>query len=94
MGCIIEFSESLIQFEFHSTGNKQRILVDMMLKYGELDINNLALTLDISVHELQEMHEGTHFLVGEKAHDLAQMFLIFFGQQFFKKFTLIRNFFD
>lgn len=94
MGCIIEFSKSLIQFEFNSNGNKQRILVDMLLKYGELDINNLASTLDISVYELQEICEGKHFLVGEQAHDLAQMFLIFFGQQFFNKFTLIRNFFD
>ncbi len=94
MGCIIEFSESLIQFEFHSNGIKQRMLVDMLLKYGDLDIENLAATLDISVDELQNICEGKHFLEGEQSHDLAQMFLIFFGQQFFKKFTLIRNFFD
>ena len=27
MGCIVEFSESLLQFEFNSKGNRQKILV-------------------------------------------------------------------
>ncbi len=94
MGCIVEFSESLIQFEFDSNGKKQRILIDMLLKYAEIDINALALNLDISIQELQDIHDGNSFLIGEQAHDLAQIFLVFFGRTFFKKFTLVRNFFD
>lgn len=93
MGCIVEFSESLLQFEFNSKSNTQKILVDMLLKYGELDIAGLALALDTSVNELQDILDGNHFFVGEQANDLSQLFLIFFGRTFFKKFTLIRNFF-
>ena len=94
MGCIVEFSESLLQFEFNSKGNRQKILVDMLLKYGELDIAGLALALDASISELHEILDGNYFFIGEQANDLSQLFLIFFGRTFFKKFTLVRNFFD
>ena len=93
MGCIIEFSESLMRFEFNSEGNKQKILVDMLLKYGELDIAGLALALEVSINELQAILDGNHFFVGEQANDLSQLFLIFFGRTFFTKFSLIRNFY-
>lgn len=94
MGCIVEFTESLLQFEFNSKGSKQKILVDMLLKYGELDIAGLALALDASINELLGILDGNYSFVGRQADDLSQLFLIFFGRTFFKKFTLIRNFFD
>ncbi len=94
MGCIVEFSESLLQFEFNSKGYSQKILVDMLLKYGELDIASLALALDASINELQDILDGNYFFIGEQANDLSQLFLIFFGRKFFKKFTLVRNFFE
>ncbi len=93
MGCIVKFSESLIQFEFNSHGNRQKMLIDMLLRYGEFDMNSLAATIGISVAKLHDIYDGKYFLDGEESHDLAQVFLIFFGQQFFKKFTLVRNFF-
>ena len=83
-----------MRFEFSSTGSKQRILVDMLLKYGDLTISDLASALDITVSELQDIHDGNHYLVGEQANDLAQLFLSFFGRTFFNKFSIIRNFFD
>ena len=94
MGCIVEFSESLLQFEFNSKGNRQKILVDMLLKYGELDIADLALALDATISEIHDILDGNYFFIGEQANDLSQLFLIFFGRTFFKKFTLVRNFFD
>jgi hypothetical protein len=94
MGCIIEFSESLLRFEFNAKGSKQKILVDMLLKYSEMDIADLALALDASVNELQDILDGNYFFVDEQANDLSQLFLIFFGRTFFNKFTLVRNFFD
>lgn len=94
MGCIVELSKSLIQFEFNSDGNKQRILVDMLLKYSAISIDELALTLDISVDNLQAIYNGEYFLIGEQANDLAQIFLIFFGRVFFTKFSIIRNYID
>lgn len=93
MGCIVEFANSLMQFEFNCQGSKQKILVDMLLKYSEQDITTLASALDISVNELQDIYDSKHVLDAERANDLAQLFLIFFGRLFFTKFTLIRNFY-
>lgn len=92
MGCILEFTESLIQIEFCSKGNKQKILVDILTKYSEMDINKLAVVLGVPVKKLKNICKGKDCLTGEPADSLAQLFLIFFGQQFFRKVTLIRNF--
>lgn len=92
MGCIVEFTESLVQVEFCSQGNKQRILIDVLTRYSDMDIDELASVLGVSAKKLRKISEGKSFLVGEPADSLAQLFLLFFGQQFFRKFTLIRNF--
>ncbi len=94
MGCIVELKNSSAQFEFNSHGAKQRILVDMLLKYGELDVVNLALALDTTTNKLQDILDGDYFFIGRQADDLSHLFLIFFGRTFFNKFTLIRNFFE
>lgn len=94
MGCIVEFNELSLQCEFNNEGKRQQILVDMLLKYGELDIACLASVLTSSINELQDIRDGKHFFTGEQANDLSYLFLSFFGRTFFKKFTLIRNFFD
>lgn len=92
MGCIIEFTESLLQIEFCSKGNKQKILIDVLLKYGEMNISELALAIDVSTKKLRDICNGRGSLVGEQADSLAQLFLIFFGRTFFRKFSIIRNF--
>ena len=92
MGCIVEFTESLMQIEFCSNGNKQKILIDILTRYSEMDAQKLADVLGVSAKKLKNICNGKGFLVGEPADSLAQVFLIFFGQKFFRKFTLIRNF--
>ena len=94
MGCIMEFTEaeSLVQIEFCSDGNKQKILIDVLIKYSGMDMSELASVLGVSVKKLRNIYDGKSFLVGKSADSLAQLFLRFFGQQFFRKFTLIRNF--
>ena len=92
MGCIIEFTDTLLKFEFCSQGDKQKILVDMLLKYSEMDISALTSALGVSIKKLHDIRKGKCFLIGEQANDLAQLFLIFFGRTFFHKFTIIRNF--
>ena len=94
MSCALEFSESLVRVNFCSKGNKQKILIDVLTKYSELDINRLASVLQVSVARLKDICDGDSFLVGEPADSLAQLFLIFLGQQFFHKCTLIRSFTD
>lgn len=92
MGCIVEFTESLMQIEFCSNGNKQKILIDILTRYSEMDTSKLADVLGVSEKKLHNICHGKEFLVGEPADSLAQLFLMFFGQKFFRKFKLIRNF--
>jgi len=92
MGCIIEFSESLIQFEFNSHSDKQKILVDVLLKYSDMSIEDLASFLEVSVKKLRDIQTGKGLFRGERANDLAQLFLVFFGRIFFTKFSIIRNY--
>lgn len=94
MSCALEFQESSIKIDFCSKGNKQKILIDVLTKYGELDMNKLALVLEVSVTKLKDICEGDSFLVGEQADSLAQLFLMFLEKYFFRKCTLIRSFMD
>ncbi|MBA2650772.1 MAG: hypothetical protein H0U73_00675 [Tatlockia sp.] len=94
MGCILVFPESSVKVDFCSKGNKQKILIDVLTKYGDMDINRLASVLKVSVTRLRKICDGDGFLVGEQADSLAQLFLLFFGKHFFRKCTLIRSFVD
>lgn len=92
MSCTLEFPESSVKIEFCSAGNKQKILIDVLTKYSEMDVNKLASVLEISVKKIKDICNGNGFLVGEQADTLAQLFLMFLGKHFFRKCTLIRNF--
>jgi hypothetical protein len=94
MNCTLEFPESFVKIDFCSKGNKQKILIDVLTKYSEMDIDKLALVLGVSVKKLHGICDGDSFLVGEQADSLAQLFLMFLGKHFFHKCTLIRNFVD
>ena len=94
MSCTLEFPESSVKIDFCSKGNKQKILIDVLTKYGEMDINKLALVLGVPVKRLHDICDGYDFLVEEQADSLAQLFLMFLGKHFFRKCTLIRNFVD
>jgi hypothetical protein len=94
MSCTLEFPESLVKIEFCSKGNKQRILIETLTKYGEMDFNKFASVLGVSVNKLKNICDGEGFLVGEQADSLAQLFLMFLGKHFFRKCTLIRSFVD
>ena len=94
MSCALEFRESSVKIDFCSEWNKQKILIDVLTKYSEMDINGLASVLEVPAEMLNDICEGDSFLVGKKADCLAHLFLIFFGKQFFRKCTLIRNFRD
>lgn len=92
MNCILEFPELLVKVDFCSKGDKQKILIEVLTKYGEMDINKLASVLGVSCKRLKDICNGDGFLVGEQADSLAQLFLMFLGKHFFRKCTLIRNF--
>ena len=94
MSCTLEFHESSVQIDFCSKGNKQKILIDVLTKYGDMDINRLASVLEVPAKTLQDICDGYGFLVGEQADSLAQLFLMFLGKHFFRKCSLIRSFID
>lgn len=54
MGCIVEFSEPLVRFDFCANRCKQKIWIDAMLKYGSLDMTGLASLLDLPVKNLRK----------------------------------------
>lgn len=94
MGCALEFLESPVKIDFCSKGNKQKILIDVLIRHDEMDIKELALILNVSVKKLKDICKGDGCLIGEKADSLAQLFLIFLGKHFFRKCTLFRSFSD
>lgn len=79
MKCTLEFSEPLIRIDFYCKENKQKILIDMLLRYSRQHIDGLAELLDISVKILQDVQSGTNFLNENTARKLTQLFLIFIG---------------
>jgi len=54
MGCIVEFSEPLVRFDFCANRCKQKIWIDALLKYGNLDMTGLASLLDLPVKTLRK----------------------------------------
>lgn len=92
MSCIVEFTESLLQFEFNTEGYRQKILVDMLLGCCGMDFQEIATALNITKSKVYRIYQCKQFLTGEEAKDLGQLFLVNFGRIFFKKFSIIRNF--
>lgn len=92
MGCIIEFAEPQNQIEFCAEGSKQKILIDVLLKFSGVNIDQLAESLGVSVDKIQDICDEKDYLVGCQLDNLAQIFLRFFGRNFFRKFSIIRTF--
>ena len=79
MKCRIQCIQPPIEFEFCPKNHKQKILVDALLKYGNLDIAGLATILEVAPEILSAVHMGYSFLVGEQLDVLIQLFLVFFS---------------
>jgi hypothetical protein len=93
MGCKLEFTELLMQVDFCIKGSKQKVLIDVLTKYSDMDFNKLAYIVGVSVQELYDISSDNGCLIGESADSLAQLFLMFLGQEFFRNCTLVRRFF-
>ncbi|AHE66200.1 hypothetical protein [Legionella oakridgensis] len=79
MECIIEFQKPLVRYEF-SCRTKQKILLEVLLKYSKLNLIDLALMLDISIATLLNAYKGKEFLQGKPAINLVHLLFIFFGE--------------
>ncbi|MGQ3889671.1 hypothetical protein ACQUW5_11640, partial [Legionella sp. CNM-1927-20] len=58
MGCVITFKNSLEEQEFNCDSYKQRILIEILIKYGNYSIKQISTALDIAVHKLQDILDG------------------------------------
>ena len=58
MSCVLEFPESSVKIDFCSKGNKQKILIDVLTKYGDMDINRLASVLEVPTKRLHDICDG------------------------------------
>lgn len=77
MTCAIEFNDPSARITFNYREEKQPMLIDILLTYGQLDLADLASMLGISTVALHEAQQQTTFLYDKPASDLIQLFLIF-----------------
>lgn len=79
MGCIVEFSEPFVRFHFSQNQYKQKMLIDALLKYSQLDIDALASIIEVSTDTLSRVHLGEAFLSSAAAEELGKLFLLLFS---------------
>ena len=92
MSCFLEFPESSIKTYFCNQKNKQDVLIDILTKHGDVDINTLASVLRVSVEKLNDVYHKNDSLTGNQADDLGQLFLLFLAKNFFCKCRVIQNY--
>lgn len=80
MGCVVEFGSPKIRFNFMQNRLKQKTLIDALLRYSKLDINNMAQVLDINPQKLVNVHLGEEYFENESAEELGRLFLILFSE--------------
>lgn len=80
MGCTVEFTQSHTRLKLFENQKKQKLLIDALLTYSKLNIAELAELIGVSVEILHTVHHGEAFLVKHDSNNLAQMFLLFFGE--------------
>ncbi len=69
----------VVKYTFECRANKQKYLVDALLRYGRLDVHGLSSMLDILANELHEVHAGKGYLHDQSAQQLALLFLVCFS---------------
>ncbi len=80
MDNVVPVNEPKITFEFNCRKGKQKAIINALWNYSKLDLAQLASLLDVSLQELQDVHNGEKYLHDEAAESLAHYFLILFGE--------------
>lgn len=79
MESIIEFQELSTPTQVKCNKYKQKIIIEMLLKYSQLTKSDFASLLGISVPTLQGVSNNNEFLQGKPASNLIQVLFIFLG---------------
>ena len=80
MGIELNAGEFTVNHEFNCRLNKQKLLIDVLLKYTKINLDNLATMLRVPVWLLQDVWKGGSYLKHDAALRLTQYFLLFFGE--------------
>lgn len=78
MACIIEFDDGL-RFDFVKNQFKQKIWIEALLKFSQININHLADILNLTVKDLMKIYRGEEYFSKEQAEDLGKLFLVMFS---------------
>lgn len=79
MGCIVEFTEPFIRFNFSQNQYKQKMLIDAMLTYSQLDVDALASIIEVTPDMVRKAHAGEVFLSKASGEELGKLFLLLFS---------------
>lgn len=71
--------EPVFSFEFRCRPHQQKYLIDALLRYNRITLNDLACLLDIPLLSLKAASQGKGYLNHQQAIVLAQYFLISFS---------------
>ena len=77
MGCVIEVDDPPVRYELYFKQNRQKILIEILIHYADIDLKSIARELKISIKFLNDVHKGSSFLCEEKTNNLLQLFLLF-----------------
>lgn len=79
MKLILENNEASISHLFQCKNHKQKMLIDALLRYSNLNEYSLASMLEVPISILQDSWRGKCFLDPKTALTLAGLFLICFS---------------
>ncbi|MGQ3891431.1 hypothetical protein [Legionella sp. CNM-4043-24] len=92
MGCAISFSDLQLYVDFFVEESNQKILIEILLQHSSMSIEKLAGDIGVSEGKVKDVCNNKDFLSGYHVDNLSQIFLRFFGEKFFRKFSIVRNF--
>ncbi|MBA2649605.1 MAG: hypothetical protein H0U75_08460 [Legionella sp.] len=75
MGCIVEFDKGL-RFDFVQNKYKQKLWIDILLKFSKADIEHLAYILKLPKRILVQVYQENYYLDKESAELLGQLLLV------------------
>lgn len=72
----LESDEPIIQVDFRCKKQKQRLLIDALLKCSKIELDGIAAVLQVPVTFLINVYMGNSYLESKQSSDLAQLLFI------------------
>ena len=76
MGCFTEVLKSPLKNEIDYKKNKQRYMIEFILTHSSIDLNDLAVLVNVSAIELSHVLAGKSFLPQKSSSLLSQWFVM------------------